>query len=44
MEMLQRVMGDVRRRRTECPERNGVHLNYVIFGKYDFCFQCVKTK
>ena len=33
VEMLQRVMGDVRNRLTECPERNGGHLNDVIFGK-----------
>ena len=42
MEMLQRVMGDVGKILTECLERNGGHLNDVIFGKYDFCFQCVK--
>ena len=40
--MVQRVMGDVRKRLTECLERNGGHLNDVIFGKQDFCFQCVK--
>jgi deoxyxylulose-5-phosphate synthase len=33
VEMLQRVMGDVRQRLTECLERNGGHLNDVIFGK-----------
>jgi hypothetical protein len=33
MEMLQRVMGDVRKRLTECLEWNGGHLNDVIFGK-----------
>jgi len=33
VEMLQRVMGDVRKRLTECLERNGVHLNDIIFGK-----------
>ena len=33
VEMLQRVMGDVRKRLTECLERNGGHLNDVIFGK-----------
>jgi hypothetical protein len=33
VEMLQRVMGDVRKRLTECLERNGAHLNDVIFGK-----------
>ena len=32
-EMLQRVMDDVRKRLTECLERNGGHLNNVIFGK-----------
>jgi len=32
-EMLQRVMGDVRKRLTECLEQNGGHLNDVIFGK-----------
>jgi hypothetical protein len=31
--MLQRVMGDVHKRLTECLERNGGHLNDVIFGK-----------
>jgi len=36
VEMLQRVMGDVRKKLTECLERNGGDLNYVIFGKYDF--------
>jgi hypothetical protein len=33
VEMLQRVMGDVRKRLTECLERNGGHLNDVIFRK-----------
>jgi len=33
METLQRVMGDVRKRLTECLERNGDHLNDVIVGK-----------
>jgi len=33
VEMLQRVMGDVRKRLTECLQRNGGHLNDVIFGK-----------
>jgi len=33
MEMLQRVVGDVRKRLTECLERNGGHLIDVIFGK-----------
>jgi hypothetical protein len=42
VEMLQRVMGDIRKRLTECLEWNGGHLNDVIFGKQDFCFQCVK--
>ena len=42
VEMLQTVMGDVRKRLTECLERNGCHLNDVIFRKYGFCFQCVK--
>jgi hypothetical protein len=42
VEMLQRVMGVVRKRLTECLEQNGGHLNDVIFGKYDLCFQCVK--
>jgi hypothetical protein len=32
-EMLQTVMVDVSKRRTECVERNGGHLNDVIFGK-----------
>jgi len=31
--MLHRVMGDVRKRLTECLEQNGGHLNGVIFGK-----------
>jgi hypothetical protein len=42
VEMLQRVMGDVCKRPTECLERNGGHLKDVILGKEDFCFQCVK--
>jgi hypothetical protein len=42
VEMLQRVMGDVRKRLSECLERVGGHLNDVIFGKQNFCFQCVK--
>jgi len=42
VEMLQRVVGDVRKRLNECLEWNGGHLNDVIFRKYDFCFQCVK--
>ena len=33
VEMLQRVMGDVRMKLTECPEQNGGNLNDVIFGK-----------
>jgi hypothetical protein len=33
VEMLQRVMGDVRKTLTECPERNGGHLKHAIFGK-----------
>jgi len=33
VEMLQRVMGDVRKRLAECLEWNGGHLNDVIFGK-----------
>ena len=33
VEMLRRVMGDFRKRLTECPERNVGHLNDVIFGK-----------
>jgi hypothetical protein len=33
VEMLQRVMGDVCKRLTECIQRNGGHLNDVIFGK-----------
>jgi hypothetical protein len=41
VETLQRVMSDVRKRLTECLERNGGHLN-DIFGKQDFCFQCVQ--
>jgi hypothetical protein len=36
--MLQRVMGEVRKTLTECPERNGGHLNDVTFGKKEFCF------
>ena len=33
VEMLQRVMGDVRKRLTECLERNGGHLNGDIYRK-----------
>jgi hypothetical protein len=33
VEMLQRVMGDDRKRLTDCVEWNGGHLNDVIFGK-----------
>jgi hypothetical protein len=33
VEMLQRVMGDVHKRLTECLEPNGGHMNDVIFGK-----------
>jgi hypothetical protein len=33
VEVLERVMGDVRKRLAECLERNGGHLNDVIFGK-----------
>jgi len=33
VEMLQRVMGDVRKRLTKCLERNGGHLNDDVFGK-----------
>ena len=33
VEMRQREMGDVRKRLTGCLERNGGHLNDVIFGK-----------
>jgi hypothetical protein len=33
VEMLQRIMGDVHKRLTECLERNGGHLNDVIFRK-----------
>jgi hypothetical protein len=33
VDMLQGVMGDVRKRFTECLERNCGHLNDVIFGK-----------
>jgi hypothetical protein len=33
VEMLQRVMGDIRKRLTECLQRNGGHLNDVILGK-----------
>jgi hypothetical protein len=33
VEMLQRVMGDVHKRLTECLERNGGQLNDDIFGK-----------
>jgi hypothetical protein len=32
VEILQRVMSDVSKRLTECLERNGGHLNDVIFG------------
>jgi len=39
VEMLLRVMGDVRKRLAECLERNGGHLN-----DDDFCFQCVKCE
>jgi hypothetical protein len=42
VEMLQRVMGDFRKRLTECLERNGGHLNDVICGKKDFCSQFFK--
>jgi hypothetical protein len=42
MEMLQRVMGDVRKRLTKCLERDGGHLNDAVFGKLDFCFHRVK--
>jgi len=35
-------MGDVRKSLAECLELNGGHLNGVIFGKEDFCFQGVK--
>ena len=42
VEMLQRVMGDVCKRLTECLEGSRGHLNGVIFGKEDFCFQGVK--
>jgi hypothetical protein len=35
-------MGDVHKRLTEYLERNGGHLNDIIFGKLDFCFQFVK--
>jgi len=42
VEMLQRVMGDVRNRLTDCLEENGGHLNDVTFGEWDFCFQRVK--
>jgi hypothetical protein len=42
MEMLHRVIGDIRNRLTECLEWNGGHLNDVVFRKYDFCFRCVK--
>jgi hypothetical protein len=33
VEKLQRVMGEVLKRLTECLERNGGHLNDVIFRK-----------
>jgi len=33
VELLQRVMGDVRKRLTECLEQNSGHLNDVIFEK-----------
>ena len=33
VEMLERVMGDIRKSLTECLGRNGGHLNDVIFGK-----------
>ena len=33
VDMLQIVMGDVRKRLTECLKQNGGHLNDVIFGK-----------
>jgi hypothetical protein len=33
VEMLQKVMGDVCKRLTECLGQNGGHLNDVIFGK-----------
>jgi hypothetical protein len=33
VEQLQRVMGDVRKRLTECLQRNGGHLNDAILGK-----------
>jgi hypothetical protein len=33
VDMFQRVMGDVRKRLTECLERNGCHLNDVILGR-----------
>ena len=42
VEMLQRVMGDVRKRLTKCLEQNGGRPNYVIFRKKGFCFECVK--
>ena len=32
VEMLQRVIGDVRKRLAKCLERNGGHLNDVVFG------------
>ena len=38
MEMLRRVMGDVRKRLTECLERNGGHLNDDIFLKGGLLF------
>jgi hypothetical protein len=33
VEVLQRVMGDVRKRLTGCLEENGGHLNDVTFGE-----------
>jgi hypothetical protein len=33
VEMLERAMDDVRKRLAECLERNGGHLNDVIFRK-----------
>jgi len=41
VEVLQRVIGDVRKRLAECLERNGGHLNDVILGKWDFCFSFI---
>ena len=34
MEILQRVMGDVRKRLTDCLERNGGHLNVPKVGLF----------